>query len=142
MKVSFSDRVEVPKHVLVCPLEKELVLLNLEAEFYFGLDEIGTRMWQALTTTESIDEAYAILSIEFEVGTERLRQDLLGVARETDREGFVANPFTQDGIGSGKLLEQLHSAFHAAASNEVRAPSVREKRIIGTTGPGIQSVTV
>lgn len=43
MKISFSDRVEVPKHVFVCSLEKELVLLNLEAECYFGLDEIGTK---------------------------------------------------------------------------------------------------
>ena len=89
MKVSFSDRVEVPKHVLVCPLEKELVLLKLEAEFYFGLDEIGTRMWQALTTTESIDEAYAILSIEFEVGTERLRQDLLELLGKLTEKGLL-----------------------------------------------------
>ena len=76
MKVSFSDRVEVPKHVLVCSLEREIVLLNLEVECYFGLDEIGTRMWQALTAAESIDDAYAILSTEFDVDAERLRQDL------------------------------------------------------------------
>jgi len=41
---SFSDRVEVPKNVLVRFIEKEFVFRNLETECYFGLDETGTRM--------------------------------------------------------------------------------------------------
>jgi hypothetical protein len=40
---SFSDRVEVPKNVLVRIVEKESVFLNLETEGYYGLDETGTR---------------------------------------------------------------------------------------------------
>jgi len=44
--LSFSGRVEVPKNVLVRFLGKECVLLNLKSEIYYGLDEIGTRMWQ------------------------------------------------------------------------------------------------
>jgi len=36
LMISFSDRVEVPKHVLVRLLEKESVLLNLETEHYHG----------------------------------------------------------------------------------------------------------
>jgi hypothetical protein len=74
--LSFSDRVELPKHVLVCFLEKECVLLNLEAEIYYGLDETGTRMWQLLTTAPNIDHAYEELLAEFDVEAELLRQDL------------------------------------------------------------------
>jgi Coenzyme PQQ synthesis protein D (PqqD) len=89
VKVSFSDRVEVPKHVLVCSLEKELVLLNLEAEYYFGLDEIGTRMWQAVTTAESIDDAYSMLSTEFDVDADRLRQDLSELLGKLTEKGLL-----------------------------------------------------
>lgn len=74
--LSFSDRVEVPKHVLVCFLEEESVLLNLKAEIYYGLDETGTRMWQLLTTAPNIDNAYEELLTEFDVEAELLRQDL------------------------------------------------------------------
>ena len=74
--LSFSDRVEVPKHVLVCFLEKESVLLNLEAEIYYGLDETGTRMWQLLTTAPNIENAYEQLLAEFDVEAELLRQNL------------------------------------------------------------------
>ena len=76
MIFSFSDRVEVPRHVLVRVLEKESVLLNLETEQYFGLDETGTRMWQVVTTAPSIEGAYEELLSEFDVEAELLRQNL------------------------------------------------------------------
>jgi hypothetical protein len=76
VKISFSDRVEVPKHVLVRSLEKESVLLNLDAECYYGLDETGTRMWQVVTTAPNIQNAYEQLLGEFDVEAEPLRQNL------------------------------------------------------------------
>ncbi len=81
MKLSLADRVEVPKHVLVRFLEKESVFLNLETENYYGLDEIGTRMWQVVTAAPTIEDAYAQLLSEFDVEAELLRQnfsELLG----------------------------------------------------------------
>jgi len=74
VKFSFSDRVEVPKHVLVRLVEKEAVLLNLETECYYGLDETGTRMWQVLIAAPSIEKAYEELLSEFDVEAELLRQ--------------------------------------------------------------------
>jgi hypothetical protein len=59
--------------VLVRFLEQESVLLNLETERYFGLDETGTRMWQMVTTSPSIDAAYQELLAEFDVEPELLR---------------------------------------------------------------------
>ena len=74
--VSFADRVAVPPHVLVRFLENESVLLNLETERYFGLDDTGTRMWQVVTKSASIDEGFAELLKEFDVEEELLRLNL------------------------------------------------------------------
>jgi hypothetical protein len=76
MTVSFEDRVEMPSHVLVRFLNKESVLLNLETERYFGLDETGTRMWQLVTASPNIDAAYRELQNEFDVEAEVLRSHL------------------------------------------------------------------
>ncbi len=76
MSLSFADRVEVPTHVMVRFLEKESVLLNLETESYYGLDETGTRMWQVVTAAPSIEEAYAELLAEFDVEADLLRHNL------------------------------------------------------------------
>jgi len=74
--VSFADRAEVLPHVLVRFLDKESVLLNLETERYFGLDETGTRMWQVVTSAPNIDTAYQELQNEFDVESELLRLHL------------------------------------------------------------------
>jgi hypothetical protein len=74
--VSFADRAEVLPHVLVRFLDKESVLLNLETERYFGLDETGTRMWQLVTTAPNLDAAYQELQDEFDVESELLRSHL------------------------------------------------------------------
>lgn len=75
--VSFTDRVATPAYVLVRLLDRESVLLNLETEQYFGLDETGTRMWQLLTGSPSIDAAYQELLAEFDVEPELLRVNLM-----------------------------------------------------------------
>jgi len=74
--VTFSDRAGAPAHVLVRLLDQESVLLNLETEQYFGLDEIGTRMWQLVTTSPNIDAAYQELLAEYDVQPETLRENL------------------------------------------------------------------
>jgi hypothetical protein len=74
--VSFTDRAELLPHVLVRFLDKESVLLNLETERYFGLDETGTRMWQVVTAAPNIDAAYQELQNEFDVESELLRLHL------------------------------------------------------------------
>ena len=68
--------VRVPDAVLVRTLGAESVLLNLDSESYFGLDDVGTRMWAAVTSTSRIEDALAQLLQEFEVDAGRLRADL------------------------------------------------------------------
>ena len=74
--VIFSDRAARPAHVRVRFLDQESVLLNLETEQYFGLDETGTRMWQLVTTSPNIDAAYQELLAEYDVQPETLRENL------------------------------------------------------------------
>jgi hypothetical protein len=76
MKFTFSDRVEVPKDVLVRFVAKETVLLNLDTEIYYGLDDIGTRIWQVVTAAASIEKAYEELLSEFDVEPDLLRRHL------------------------------------------------------------------
>lgn len=74
--VSFADRAALLPHVLVRFLDKESVILNLDTERYFGLDETGTRMWQLLTSAPTIEAAYRELQNEFDVESELLRLHL------------------------------------------------------------------
>jgi len=87
--VSLADRVTVPAHVLVRVLERESVLLNIETERYFGLDETGTRMWQLATVAPSIDAAYLQLLDEYDVEAELLRSNLTDLLSRLVENGLL-----------------------------------------------------
>jgi Coenzyme PQQ synthesis protein D (PqqD) len=88
--VSFAERASVPPHVLVRYLDKESVLLNLETERYFGLDETGTRMWQVVTAAPNIDAAFRELLDEYDVAPELLRMNLTDLLGRLVENGLLA----------------------------------------------------
>jgi len=86
MTLSFATRVVPAPDVMFRMVGDEIVMLNLKTELYLGSDAVGSRMWTALTESDSIQSAYDSLLSECEVEATELRRDL---------EEFV-----------GKLLEQ------------------------------------
>ena len=72
----FNKKITVPAGVLRRELSGESVILNLQTESYFGLDEVGSEMWKALTASPSIELAFNALAENYDVDPERLRLDL------------------------------------------------------------------
>lgn len=89
MQICFSDRVRVADDVLISRLQEESVILNLDSERYFGLDDVGTRMLSVLSTSESIEAAYESLLDEFDVDGLVLRQDLLALVENLVGQGII-----------------------------------------------------
>jgi hypothetical protein len=89
MTISFSDRVTVPDGVLISQLQEESVILNLDSERYYGLDDVGTRFLSALTTSDSIETAYERLRDEYDVDAQRLRNDLLALVESLVDQGLL-----------------------------------------------------
>jgi hypothetical protein len=89
MAISFTDHVTVPEGVLISHLQEESVILNLESERYFGLDDIGTRFLTVLTTSESIEAAHQKLAAEYDVDPQVLRQDLLALVENLVDQGLL-----------------------------------------------------
>lgn len=89
MAISFTDRVRVPDDVLISGLQSESVILNLDSERYFGLDEVGTRMMSVLTSADSIQAAYETLLGEYDVEGDVLRQDLTAIIEQMVEQGLV-----------------------------------------------------
>lgn len=80
---------EIPAHVLYRQVDGQMVLLDLDQEQYFGLDEIGAEMVQRLTEG-SVDEAIDALLSSYEVGEEQLREDLDALVASLLEAGLLA----------------------------------------------------
>lgn len=84
-----EQRLTAPKHVMFRELAGEAVLLNLHNEMYYGLDEVGTRMWQLLTTSDSVQAAMDTMLEEFEVTPETLEQDVAKMIKDMQEQGLI-----------------------------------------------------
>lgn len=89
MAINQLDRYQKPDAVLVQELEGEAVLLNLANELYFGLDEVGYRMYSLVTTCESLGAAYQVLRQEYDVEPEQLERDFQKLVEELIASGLI-----------------------------------------------------
>ena len=80
--IDLKSKVYIPESVLFRKLEGESVLLNLDNEIYYGLDEVGTDILVALQSSESIETAHARLLNEYDVDSGRLQADLFKFVKE------------------------------------------------------------
>lgn len=84
MSVPFTAQVVANESVRINTFEDgESVLLHLDTEHYFGLNDSGSVMWQRLTSQPSIEDAYHALLDDFiEVDPDELRRDLSALVDE------------------------------------------------------------
>jgi hypothetical protein len=62
--------------VLFQEVAGEAVLLNLSSERYFGLDAVGTRIWQLIEQEVPVDDIAARIGEEFDAPLETIASDL------------------------------------------------------------------
>jgi hypothetical protein len=70
-------------------LDGEAVLLNLDSGMYFGLDRVGTRVWQVLEQHGRLDAVVERLLEEYDVAPERLRADVAQLLDALAEKGLV-----------------------------------------------------
>ncbi len=71
-------------------LDGEAVILQLEAGMYFGLDPVGTRLWQLIEAHGQLRPVLEAALQEFDVPPDVLEQDLIElVSRLSEKELVV-----------------------------------------------------
>jgi len=90
MKLEAADRFRISDEVLSQEVNGETVLLDLEGESYFGLNEVGTRIWQLLQAEATIADTINTLSEEYDVSREQLESDVGDLLDKLAEAGLVA----------------------------------------------------
>ena len=83
-------RVKVSPEVLCQEIEGESVFLDLKSESYFGLDEVGTRIWQLLQEKEGLQSVFDTLLQEYDVEPQQLKADLDDLLAKLSESGLVS----------------------------------------------------
>ena len=85
-----TDEIQLSSEVLFRELQGEAVLLDLRSQSYFGLDEVGTRIWQLLAEHGRREPALEALLLEFEVDREILTRDIDEFLARLESAGLIS----------------------------------------------------
>ncbi len=81
--------VTVSPDLLAQELDGETVLLDLHSERYYVLDDVGTRMWQLLSTLRDPQVVCGRLLEEYEIDEATLRHDLGELIAKLEAAGMI-----------------------------------------------------
>lgn len=84
-----TQKIEISSEVLTQEVDGETVILDLKSESYFGLDEVGTRIWQLLQEQEDIETITETMLNEYDVEEEQLEKDIQNLLTQLDKAGIV-----------------------------------------------------
>lgn len=75
--------------VVAAELDNEMVLLNVESGIYFGLDELGTRVWSMLVDGQNDEGIIQQLLDEYDVERDRLATDVADFLESLHAKGLI-----------------------------------------------------
>lgn len=74
---------------LVSSIEDELVMFDVNAGQYYGLNNVATAVWNHLETKKTVDELAQALTTEFDISLDECRQELLEFLPELEEKGLI-----------------------------------------------------
>lgn len=89
MDVASTDQFLVHPSVICRELSGETVLLNLESGVYYGLDAVGTRVWQLIMQGHTIANVCDTMLEEYDVSPDVLNADVTRLVGELRDRGIV-----------------------------------------------------
>ena len=88
--ISLQQKVTISSEVLSQEVDGETVLLDLQSESYFGLDEVGTRIWQLLNDGSNLQAVFDTLLGEYDVKEQQLGKDLQDHIAQLVNAGLIS----------------------------------------------------
>jgi hypothetical protein len=86
---TLSSCVTAGVNVLFQELQGEAVLLDLNSGMYFGLDAVGTRVWQLIAEDGRLEIVLRAMVAEFDVSEEQCTVDLIALVAQLKEQGLV-----------------------------------------------------
>lgn len=76
--------------MLASDMDGEVVMMSIERGEYYGLNTVGTRIWQALEQPVTVAEIVAMICADFEVEREPCERDVRAFLEDCRARSMVA----------------------------------------------------
>lgn len=83
-------KIKISENVLFQEIDNEYILLNMKTELYFGLNDIGARVWQIISQEGTTDTLIEKIMAEYEVSADVLKADISELLNELSKEQLIS----------------------------------------------------
>src|SRR5687768_12783270 len=87
--IATTSVVAAAKDQVSSDLAGETILLSMQTAMYYGLDEVGSRIWELVRAPIRVSEVRDAIAREYDVDVERCEGDVLGFLRELAAKGLI-----------------------------------------------------
>jgi Coenzyme PQQ synthesis protein D (PqqD) len=84
-----NESYTIPDDVIWTDLSDEIVILKLDTGIYFGLDQVGARIWKLIAEGRSRDDVVREICAEYDAPGEQIERDFEELVTELSQEGLV-----------------------------------------------------
>lgn len=88
--MNLSDRVTIPAPVMARQVGDETVILDLTSGTYFGLDTVGTSIWQLMGEGKTLAEICDAMIATYEVARSDIEHDVISLAESLHERQLIA----------------------------------------------------
>ena len=75
---------------LAATVDQEVVILSVERGSYYGLDDIGSEIWQRLANAVRVDALCASLTEKYDADRATIERDVLHLLEKLAAEGLIS----------------------------------------------------
>lgn len=87
--ISVRSTVVAAEEQVSSDLGGEMAILDLKAGMYYGLDDVGARVWGLIQEPRDVADIRDTLLEEYDVALERCERDLLALLERLADEGLI-----------------------------------------------------
>jgi len=89
VRIELATMVKQSTKQVSCNLNGEIAILNLTSALYFGLDEIGGCIWEAMAEPRKVSELCERVLERFNVEEEQCQADVVEFVGKLDEAGLL-----------------------------------------------------
>jgi len=87
--ISLDSVVSQVEEIVDSDMDGETVMMSIENGEYYGMDAIGSRIWELIKTPVTVSGLCDQLMEEFEVTREKCSEDVMGFLGELAKDGLI-----------------------------------------------------
>lgn len=89
LELTESSVVEAVDHQTSAEVDGENVILDLEEGVYYGLNPVGSRIWNRIQEPVRVGEIVSDITAEYDVEYERCFSDVIALLRDLDEHDLI-----------------------------------------------------